>query len=123
MDIALDPFPYNGTTTTCEALAMGVPVLTLAGQHHPARVGVSLLHAVGLDHLVAHSPDHFVGIAGDLARDLPRLAQLRTSLRDRLVTSALCDARAFAQRWQATVRSAWHQRCASSAEMARPADA
>ncbi len=119
VDIALDPFPYNGTTTTCEALAMGVPVLTLAGQHHPARVGVSLLRAVGLDHHIAHSPDHFVRIASDLASNLPLLAQLRTTLRDRLVTSALGDARAFAQRWQTVVRSAWHHRCAWAA---RPAD-
>lgn len=121
MDIALDPFPYNGTTTTCEALAMGVPVLTLAGHHHPARVGVSLLHAVGLDHLVAQSPDDFVRLASELAGNLPYLTQLRTALRDRLVMSALCDAKTFAQRWQSTVRSAWHKRCALSAGPARPA--
>lgn len=110
-DIALDPFPYNGTTTTCEALVMGVPVVTLAGDHHPARVGVSLLHAMGLDELVATSPNEFVRIASQLAADRARLNSLQASLRQRLLDSVLCDAPSFARRWERAIRSAWRARC------------
>ncbi len=96
MDIALDTFPYNGTTTTCEALWMGVPVVTLAGNMHAGRVGTSLLTRIGLQDLIASTYDEYVSCARTLARDADRLSQLRTSLRERLATSPLCDGRDFA---------------------------
>ena len=91
IDIALDTVPYNGTTTTCEALWMGVPVVALAGDRHASRVGVSILNAAGLPELIAPTPEAFVVIAHGLASDLDRLAALRASLRARLVSSALLD--------------------------------
>ena len=68
VDVALDTFPYHGTTTTCEALSMGVPVVTLAGVTHVSRVGVSLLTSVGLKELIAQSPEEYVKIAANLSR-------------------------------------------------------
>src|SRR5678815_3324539 len=69
IDIALDTFPYNGTTTTCEALWMGVPVVTVAGDRHASRVGASLLSAAGLGELVGGSVDEYITIAAGLAKD------------------------------------------------------
>jgi predicted O-linked N-acetylglucosamine transferase (SPINDLY family) len=102
-DIALDTFPYHGTTTTCEALWMGVPVITLAGQSHVSRVGVSLLNSVGLTELIADSMDQYIAIAGALAADRPRLESLRHSLRDRLSQSPLMDARRFARDFESAL--------------------
>ena len=70
VDVGLDTFPYHGTTTTCEALWMGVPVVTLAGRRHASRVGVSLLANVGLREMIAGSVEEYVGIAAGLAGDL-----------------------------------------------------
>lgn len=95
VDIALDPFPYNGTTTTCEALWMGVPVVTLAGRTHVARVGASLLTHAGLPGWIAATPGDYVACAVAAARDLPALAALRRGLREQLRTSPLCDAARF----------------------------
>jgi protein O-GlcNAc transferase len=95
VDVALDTFPYNGATTTCEALWMGVPVVTLAGETHAARVGVSLLTHLGVTEWIATTPDEYVTIARTLAGDAPRLAALRTQLRERFRGSALCDAVGF----------------------------
>jgi len=92
VDVALDTFPYHGTTTTCEALWMGVPVVTLAGNTHVSRVGVSLLDSVGLDNLIAENPDDYVGKAVQLAMDRPELIALRDSLRDVMARSSLMDA-------------------------------
>jgi len=97
VDIALDPWPYNGATTTLEALWMGVPVVSRTGWQTASRYGAALLSAVGLDHLVAHSPDEFVEIACRLATDLPALASLRRELRPRLAASPLCDSVDFAR--------------------------
>src|SRR6185295_5854353 len=69
IDIALDPYPYHGTTTTCEALLMGVPVVSLAGDRHASRVGATILHQVGLDECVATSEEDYVRIATGLASD------------------------------------------------------
>ena len=104
IDVALDTFPYNGTTTTCEALWMGVPVVTRAGVMHASRVGASLLAAAGLPDLVAEGDDGFVRIAADLARDESRRRSLRAGLRDRVAASRLCDARAHAASWLEALR-------------------
>jgi protein O-GlcNAc transferase len=95
VDIALDPFPYNGTTTTCEALWMGVPVVTLAGRTHGARVGASLLTHLGAAHWIADSPAQYGARCRELASDLPALAAVRAALRERMRGSLLCDAPRF----------------------------
>jgi protein O-GlcNAc transferase len=95
IDIALDPFPYNGTTTTCEALWMGVPVITLEGSTHVARVGVSLLSNANLPELIAATPDAYIELAVELAKDADRLSSYRHTLRERLFASPLLDASRF----------------------------
>jgi predicted O-linked N-acetylglucosamine transferase (SPINDLY family) len=114
IDIALDPFPYNGTTTTCEASWMGVPVITLRGDRHAGRVGASLLTQLGLTELIADSVEEYVEIAVALAVDQARLGELRRSLRPRLATSSLGDAAAFARKIESAYRAIWQQWCASS---------
>lgn len=107
IDIALDTFPYHGTTTTCEALLMGVPVVTLAGHVHASRVGVSLLNAVGAPELIAESPDMYVRLASELANDRTRLNVYHENLRERLLGSALCDQVGYARRFEAMIRELW----------------
>ncbi len=114
MDIALDTFPYHGTTTTCEALWMGVPVVSLVGQLHASRVGLSLLTAVGLPELAARDADAFIRTAAALANDPSRLATLRSSLRQRMASSALCDRAAFTRRFGDCLRSIWRSHCRPS---------
>ena len=104
IDIGLDPFPYNGTTTTCDALWMGVPVITLAGRSHVGRVGVSQLTNIGLPELIGHNEDDYVDIAVALANALPRLAALRSGLRERLRASPLMDAPRFTRNLEAAYR-------------------
>ncbi len=110
IDIALDTFPYNGTTTTVEAMWMGVPVVGLEGDSHVSRVGVSLLHAVGLGDLVAGSLDAYVEIAAGLAGDAARRGALRGELRER-VRGAMCDAPAFTGRLEEVYRGWWRTWC------------
>ena len=93
--IALDTFPYNGTTTTCEALWMGVPVVTLAGVSHASRVGVSILKNVGVPEMIAANADQYVEIAVGLALKPERLRQYRNSLREKITCSPLMDASGF----------------------------
>jgi len=111
VDIGLDPFPYGGGTTTCDALWMGVPVVTLAGSTAVGRAGVSLLSNVGLRELIAGDRRQYVQIAALLAADLPRLAELRATLRQRMQGSPLMDAPAFARQVEALYRRVWQQWC------------
>lgn len=111
IDLALDTFPYNGTTTTCEALWMGVPVVTIRGTTHAGRVGASLLSAVGLQSLIAGSSDEYVRRAAELATDSARLASLRAGLRDRLTRSRLMDASALVREYSQAVRGLWQTWC------------
>ncbi|MBM4146921.1 MAG: hypothetical protein FJ240_11740 [Nitrospira sp.] len=111
IDIGLDPFPYNGTTTTCEALWMGVPVITLTGNTHASRVGMSLLSNVGLPELVAGTLDEYVEIAVKLAEDLNRLQLLRERLRDMMSKSVLTDSKRFISSLEASYRKVWKDWC------------
>jgi predicted O-linked N-acetylglucosamine transferase (SPINDLY family) len=113
IDIALDPFPYNGTTNTCEAMWMGVPVVSLIGDRHSARVGFDLLSQVDLAELAAPDIDSYIAIAVALANDLPRLQRLRGELRERMRASPLCDAPRFARAFEAALRAMWRQWCRS----------
>ena len=107
IDIGLDAFPYNGGTTTCESLWMGVPVVTLAGTYSVARAGVSLLTSAGLPELIADSPERYVDIATNLARDPHRLAELRGSLRGRMQRSPLMDEAGFTRAFEALLHGAF----------------
>ncbi len=114
VDIALDTYPYHGTTTTCEALWMGVPAITLEGTSHVSRVGVSLLNNAGLPELIAFSPQEYVGVAVDLAGNLPRLSKLRREMRPRMRTSPLMDAQRFVRRLELSYRRMWQRWCAAA---------
>ena len=112
VDIALDTIPFNGATTTCEALHMGVPVVALAGATHPGRMGASVLAAAGLSHLVANDGAGYVRIAVALAGDLARLAQTRAGLRTQLQASRLMDKAGFARDFEQALELAF-EACAS----------
>jgi predicted O-linked N-acetylglucosamine transferase (SPINDLY family) len=113
IDIGLDPFPYNGTTTTCEALWMGVPVIGLLGDRHAGRVGASILHHVGLPELVAASEDDYVERACSLAADRQRLGMLRETLRPMMRASRLMDTGQFTQSLENAYREMWMDWCGS----------
>jgi protein O-GlcNAc transferase len=115
VDVALDTFPYHGATTTCEALWMGVPVVTLAGPVHVSRVGVSLLHAAGLAELIAESPQEYARKAAELVADTGRLAALRGDLRERLRASRLTDAQRITASIEVAYRDMWRRFCAATA--------
>ena len=123
VDIVLDTFPYTGGTTTCEALWMGVPTLTLAGESMIARQGAALLSAAGLSEWVAEAPEEYVRKAVEFAGDVRSLARLRASLRDRLPASTLFDVRLFAGRLEQALARIWQSYLAqcrgdSSADLA-----
>jgi predicted O-linked N-acetylglucosamine transferase (SPINDLY family) len=107
VDLCLDPFPYNGVTTTCDALWMGVPVLALAGRMNVSRQGVRFLRAVGLDELIAETSENYVRIATELAGDLDRLAGLRRGLRERMSRSPLMDASRLTRCLEAAYLDMW----------------
>jgi protein O-GlcNAc transferase len=114
IDIALDPFPYGGGTTTCDALWMGVPVVTLAGPRKVSRGGLSLLSTVRLQEWVAYDVDGYARIAMDLAGDLARLSTIRAGLRDRMRASPLMDAPRFAKNMEAAYETMWRRWCAQA---------
>ena len=115
IDIALDPTPYNGTITTCDALWMGAPVVTLLGGRHAARVGASLLASVGLSDLIAATPERYVETAASLAHDLSRLMRLRMGMRDRLRRSPLCDEPRFVRALEDAYQQSWRAWCTPTA--------
>jgi predicted O-linked N-acetylglucosamine transferase (SPINDLY family) len=112
-DVCLDPFPFNGATTTCDALWMGVPVVTLRGDRHVARASASILTALGRPEWIAGSEDEYVRIAAELAGNPDGLAQERSSLRERMRTSPLRDAAGYAKAVEALYRS-WLEAPASA---------
>ncbi|HKF70952.1 MAG TPA: tetratricopeptide repeat protein [Stellaceae bacterium] len=114
VDISLDTFPYNGALTTiCEALWMGVPVITLSGDRPCARTSTSLLAQVGLERLDSHTAEEYAETAVELAGDLDRLEALRSGMRERMRVSPLMDERGFARRFEAALRDMWQQWCKS----------
>jgi predicted O-linked N-acetylglucosamine transferase (SPINDLY family) len=117
IDIALDTFPYNGTTTTCEALWMGVPVVTLCGDRHVARVSASLLTAVGHPEWIGASEADYVRLATELASDRTRLAAIRTSLRGEMAASPLLDHAGQAARFGTALRDCWRTWCERQAAL------
>ena len=117
IDIALDPFPYTGGTTTVEALWMGVPVLTFAGERFIARQGVGLLTNAGLPDWIAADAEGYVAKAVAFAGDLPALARLREGLREQVLASPLFDATRFAGHFEAMLRSMWRTWCDGQTNM------
>jgi predicted O-linked N-acetylglucosamine transferase (SPINDLY family) len=111
VDMILDTFPYTGGTTTCEALWMGVPTLTLAGDRLLARQGAGLLTAAGMEEWVAVSKDEYIAKAIALASDLPKLYMLRANLRQHVLASPLFDAPRFAHHFEAALRGMWARWC------------
>ena len=113
IDIALDPFPAAGGTTTCDALWMGVPVITLHGKTAIGRGGASILSAVGLTHCIAADVPQYVSLAVDYAKDLPRLSGMRSSLRQTMQNSPLMNAPQFAADMETIYRKIWTDWCAT----------
>ena len=111
IDIALDTLPYNSHSSALEGFWMGVPIVTLVGQTVVGRGGLSLLRTLGLPELIAETPEQYVEIAATLARDLPRLSTLRSTLRERLRSSPLMDAPRFARNIEAAYRQMWRRWC------------
>jgi protein O-GlcNAc transferase len=111
VDIALDTAPYNGATTTCEALWMGVPVVSLAGATHAGRMGLSILSASGLPELACASAQAFAAACRRLAEDPARLGELRLGMRERLRASPIMDEAGFSRDLEAAYREAWVQHC------------
>jgi predicted O-linked N-acetylglucosamine transferase (SPINDLY family) len=115
IDIALDPYPYNGTTTTCQSLWMGVPVVTWSGETSVARSGYALLKTIGLSELVANDAGEYVAIAAELAQDLDRLEGLRRGMRLRLESSPLRDEIGLTRDIEAAYRLIWEAWCIDAA--------
>lgn len=111
IDVALDTFPYGGTTTTCDALWMGVPTITLAGDLGISRSGVTLLSSVGLEECIATTPRQYVSAAVDLAKVRSRLSALRAGLRQRMARSQLMDYPGHARRIESAYRTMWMNWC------------
>jgi predicted O-linked N-acetylglucosamine transferase (SPINDLY family) len=113
LDIALDPFPYNGTTSTCEALWASVPVITRAGDRHASRVSASILNVIGLRELAASGQQAYEDIAVGLAQDPERLRTLHQTLRQRMQESPLLDGPRFARAMETAYREMWQRWCAT----------
>ena len=119
VDIALDTWPYGGSTTTCEALWMGVPVVTLTGDGYVGRMSASLLTQVGLPQFSAASAEEYVACAVQWAGDVDALQQLRGQLRNTMAASALCDGPGYARRLEHCYREMWRRWCADAENVRR----
>jgi len=113
IDICLDTYPYNGTTTTFEALWMGVPVITLSGNAHLSRVGNSILQNMELSELIANSPEEYLNIAVALSKNKDKIQNYRHSLRDKLMSSDLTNEMSFSKKIDELLRNSWCQYCES----------
>jgi predicted O-linked N-acetylglucosamine transferase (SPINDLY family) len=111
LDVALDPFPFNGHTTTCDCLWQGVPVITLSGSTYASRFGGSGLATLGLHELVTHSRADYIAAAIELAGDRQRLQEYRATLRNRMAASPLVDFRGFTQCLEQAYRRMWRTWC------------
>ncbi len=109
VDVALDPFPFSGSTITCESLWMGVPVMTLPGDTFASRHSLGHLSNVGLTETIARDRDEYVDLAVSLAGDPVRLSALRSGLRERIAASTLCDGERFAAHLMSMLRGVWRQ--------------
>jgi predicted O-linked N-acetylglucosamine transferase (SPINDLY family) len=109
LDVALDPFPFSGSATTCEALWMGVPVITCPGETFASRHSLSHLSNIGLLETIAGDHDQYVDLAVGLAGDLPRLAAIRAGLRSQMAAGALCDGSRLARNLMVCLRDVWRQ--------------
>ncbi|MDP6175568.1 MAG: hypothetical protein QGF09_15480, partial [Rhodospirillales bacterium] len=114
-DIALDPFPFNGATTTYESLIMGVPVITLRGKHFVDRVAGSILTHCGHSELVAETSEDYVTLARELAGDPVRLSDLRRSLREEFFSSTLSDGVSYTLSVEEGFRDMWRKWCEKTA--------
>lgn len=111
IDIGLDPFPYNGTTTTCEALLMGVPVIALHGDRHAGRVGASIMSRAGLSELIAANEAEYISLAKELAGDRQKLVKMRKELRPQMLESELMDLTLFTESLEHAYREMWLTWC------------
>jgi predicted O-linked N-acetylglucosamine transferase (SPINDLY family) len=112
VDLVLDAFPWNGITTSCDALWMGVPLLTLEGRDHRSRAGVSLLQNLGLPQLIARNAGEFVARAVALTANLEELARLRGGMRERMLASPVMDGAGFTRALEGAYRDIWRRYCA-----------
>lgn len=113
VDLVLDPFPHGGGVSALEGLWMGVPMVTLLGERPPGRMGASFLSTLGLDELVAPTPERYVDVAVEHARSPERLAGIRSGLRQRMARSILCDHAAYCRAVEGAYRAMWRRWCAS----------
>ena len=111
IDIALDTFPWSGHTTACEALWMGVPVITLRGDRHAGRMTSAILSSLAMDDFIAETPDAFAALATRTAADLPALAAVRQGLRERVRSSPLCDGKSFTEAVETAYRTCFSMGC------------
>jgi len=119
VDIALDTFPFNGHTTICEALWMGVPTISLTGDTFASRLGLCMLKSVGLEFFAAQSKDEYIKKAVALAQKISSLAKIRASMRQRIQASLLCHPKAFAVGVEDAYRKMWHKWCKTQEESSK----
>ena len=115
VDIAFDPYPYQGTHTTLETLSMGTPVVTLCGETYVRRASSALLMRLGFNELVADSPEEYIEIAVRLAKDQESLARLRAGIRTRFLTSEICDVNGYVAELEGVYRKLWTEWCDDAA--------
>jgi len=111
VDIALDTWPFNGHTTTCHALWMGVPVISLVGQSHASRIGLSILNSIAMEFFAASNPGEYVAKAAALAQNRQSLAKIRATMRQRMAATTLCNPKKFTEELELLFRKIWRRWC------------